>query len=95
MHLTINYPALSTQSRLKIWRNFLGRAEVDENLTDKDMEILANVDLNGRRIRNVVKSAQIMAQRESRGVGFADITKVLRITEGLQVETRESRKPVL
>ena len=44
--------------------------------------MLADLELNGRRIRNAAKAAAIMAGRNKRGVEFGDIKTVLRITEG-------------
>jgi ATP-dependent 26S proteasome regulatory subunit len=86
VHLTINYPALDTESRLTIWRNFLDRASPPAALSWEEIELLSKIDLNGRRIKNVVKSAQIMARREQRAVRLNDIKMVMRITEGLLIE---------
>ena len=47
---------------------------------------LASLELNGRRIRNVVKAAAIMASRNKRNVEFGDIKTVLKITEGCAVD---------
>lgn len=48
--------------------------------------MLADLELNGRRIRNVVKAAAIMAARGRRGVEYKDIKTVLRITEAQALE---------
>ncbi|QDS74141.1 hypothetical protein FKW77_001155 [Venturia effusa] len=101
IHLTINYPALDPASRLTIWRNFLMRqaahssttATVSGNtlgkyrprITEEEIRILAGLGLDGRRIKNLVKSAGIMARREGRGVEMDDLRKVLRITEGVEL----------
>ncbi len=84
IHLTINYPALDAPSRRTIWRNFLDR-EAASNVSDTELDRLALIDLNGRRIRNVTKTAKIMAKREGRGMRLNDIKNVMRITEGLNI----------
>ncbi|GKT63410.1 AAA family ATPase [Colletotrichum tofieldiae] len=84
IHLTINYPALDKPSRLLIWRTFLEKN--GSVISEADFEALSNIEVNGRRIRNIVKTAGIMAKREKRKIGFGDVKKVMRITEGIEVE---------
>jgi hypothetical protein len=86
IHLTINYPSLDPQSRLKIWRMFLTRANVPAYITDEEFRMLASIELDGRRIKNVVKAARIMVKRERKNLEFEDIKKVVRIVEGIKVE---------
>jgi SpoVK/Ycf46/Vps4 family AAA+-type ATPase len=86
IHLTINYPPLDPESRLKIWRMFLTRAKIPAHITEEERRVLASIDLDGRRIKNVVKAAGIMATREGRGLEFDDVKKVVRITEGIIVQ---------
>ena len=84
--MTINYPVLNVESRLTIWRNFLDRAFPPAALSWEEIELLSGIELNGRRIKNVVKTAQILAKREQRAVRLDDIKKVMRITEGFRVD---------
>ncbi|KAH8897724.1 P-loop containing nucleoside triphosphate hydrolase protein [Thozetella sp. PMI_491] len=84
IHLTINYPALDPLSRRQIWKNFLAR-EWESAVGDAELDQLAEIEVNGRRIRNITKTAKIMAKRQKRGITFTDIRQVLRITEGLTI----------
>lgn len=86
VHLTINYPDLDEVSRNTVWRNFLARVRPSAMVSDADIEMLGKLPLNGRRIKNAVKTAQIMANREHRGVTLDDIRKVMRITEGMTLD---------
>ena len=61
IHLTVNYPKLSSKSRGHIWNTFLGSKTV---IKPKDLESLAAIDLNGRQIKNVIKTAQMLARSE-------------------------------
>ncbi len=89
IHLTINYPGLDAPSRRTIWKTFLAR-EVNSAVTDGELDCLAEIDINGRRIRNIAKTARIMAKRQKRGISFEDIRHVLRITEGLKIAAPET-----
>lgn len=64
----------------------MDRANPPAALSWSEIELLSRIELNGRRIRNVVKTAQIMARREQRAVRLDDIKKVMKITEGLQID---------
>ena len=81
--LTINYPNLDFLSRLTIWRNFLFRKGVNTEISTKELEMLAQIELNGRRIKNVVKTSLVMANSQGRALKYEDVEKVLKITEGL------------
>ena len=84
VHLTVTYPQLDRDARRAIWETLL--AHHGASLSPTNLEKLADVELNGRKIRNVTKAAAIMASRNLRGVEFGDIKTVLRITEGCGVD---------
>ncbi|KAI9147175.1 26S proteasome regulatory subunit [Paramyrothecium foliicola] len=88
IHLTINYPALDTQSRRQIWSTFLARTSSAVSATELD--VLAGVQLNGRRIRNIVKTAGIMTKQQQRAICFDDVKSVIRITEGIVIEIHDT-----
>ncbi|KAG8626055.1 hypothetical protein KVT40_006456 [Elsinoe batatas] len=48
-------------------------------VTDEQIEKLARIDLNGREIKNVVKSAHLLASREGKTPDLSHINKVLRV----------------
>jgi len=83
IHLTINYPGLDTGSRRLIWKTFLDRE--GSSVSEAELDKLAELDLNGRRIRNVTKTARIMAKRAGRTICSADVQQVMRITEGVEI----------
>lgn len=83
MDLTINYPNLDFLSRHTIWKNFLFGRGLNTEISDKQLETLAHIELNGRRIKNVVKTSLVMAKSQGRGLQYEDVEKVLKITEGL------------
>ncbi|EXJ54392.1 hypothetical protein A1O7_09731 [Cladophialophora yegresii CBS 114405] len=61
IHVTVNYPSLSTESRRHIWQTFLGH---DHPIGSKDLDRLAKVNLNGRQIKNILKTSQMLARSQ-------------------------------
>lgn len=84
VHLNINYPALDEPSRLKIWQTFLEKN--NSTMSKSEFECLSSINVNGRRIRNIVKTAGIVAKKDGRAVNFDDVRKVMKITEGIDIE---------
>ncbi|KAL2136474.1 hypothetical protein VTI74DRAFT_3493 [Chaetomium olivicolor] len=64
IHVSIEYPDLTAASRRTIWANFLNGSTIKSTLTDKDIAELAELKLNGRQIKNVLKTAQLLAARK-------------------------------
>jgi SpoVK/Ycf46/Vps4 family AAA+-type ATPase len=76
IHISLAYPDLTAESRKSIWENFLqGQAGWE----DKDLEELASVELNGRQIKNVLKSAALLAARKKEGLNRKYVDMVLGI----------------
>ncbi|KAI1419950.1 P-loop containing nucleoside triphosphate hydrolase protein [Xylaria sp. FL1777] len=61
IHIPIRYTDLSQASRLQIWRNFCSRVPGGVDINEDGLRILAEHDLNGRQIKNVVKAAESLA----------------------------------
>ncbi|KAF9635055.1 Multicopper oxidase type 1 [Lasiodiplodia theobromae] len=66
IHLKINYPDLGTEAKIGIWKNFIeaSRKKNGSNVSDANIRELAEYPLNGREIKNMVKTAQLLASRE-------------------------------
>ena len=62
IHVTISYPDLSVSSRRMIWQSFLGNSSV----SSKDLDQLAAVELNGRQIKNMLKTSWLLARSEAK-----------------------------
>ncbi|KAI1338522.1 hypothetical protein F5Y15DRAFT_386114 [Xylariaceae sp. FL0016] len=62
--LFLPYHDLSTEARREVWRNFIeraGRNKFDFDDEEAALEKLAGLDLNGREIKNLIKSAQLLS----------------------------------
>ncbi|KAK4170545.1 mitochondrial sorting [Cladorrhinum sp. PSN259] len=64
IHVSIEYPDLTTAARKTIWTNFLMGSTLKSSLTTKDINELAELKLNGRQIKNILKTAQLLAARK-------------------------------
>lgn len=83
IHLTIDYPKLEANSRLHIWKTFLRSAEAVEHpslgITEKDLQRFAEVELNGRQIKNIVKTAKLLAAGDKASLGVDHVETALRV----------------
>lgn len=157
IHISLEYPELSIESRRQIWKNFLAQhnvvqaatrekplkepvsaikstgssiksltngdtnaivvheddgfatsaahKEADEAaikkhhlatqphaITDRQIESLALMHMNGRQIKNILKTAQLLASRRQEPLNKDHITTVLDVTQHLHNATRESER---
>lgn len=80
IHLTLHYPELSTDARYHIWHQFLARA-ASNTLAPLEMTKLANLSLNGRQIKNIVKTASLLARSQgSPSIQVKHTETVLKVT---------------
>lgn len=79
IHVSLGYPDLSADSRRQIWRNFLEGATLKSEVSEKDLDELAELKLNGRQIKNILKTAQLLAARKKSNLQRSYIDTVLNI----------------
>ncbi|TVY25298.1 26S proteasome regulatory subunit 4-like protein [Lachnellula hyalina] len=83
IHLAINYPNLDFQSRLQIWQTFIrpchDTSQYSSKMNDKDLERLAKNEMNGRQIKNVVKTARLLAKQKNIPLAVEHIEMVLKV----------------
>lgn len=81
IHLALKYEPLDKTARQEVWRNFLERMPPAEIALDieKDIDQLAELEMNGRMIKNVIKTASSLANRKREGLGMKHLLQVLKI----------------
>jgi hypothetical protein len=79
IHLSLQYHDLDVDSRLHIWKTFLGRAGGMSNFSVEQINGLAAHDMNGRQIKNVLKAAQLLASERGTPMGYSDVDTVMRV----------------
>ena len=79
IHISMEYKELSLSSRRHVWSNFLAASPKKHNFSEADLDKLAEFTMNGREIKNVLKTAQLLASRKGVGLGFEHVRSVLEI----------------
>jgi len=79
IHISIQYSELSTSSRRHVWSNFLNISSQTHEFSDKDLDNLAGIPMNGRQIKNVLKTAQLLASRKGTPLRYEHVDTVLSI----------------
>lgn len=92
IHLAIKYPPLSHASRRDLWKTFIFRAAPESDLDWVNMgslERLANKEVNGRQIKNIVRTAHALAVSQNESMKFAHINLALRAMEAFESDFAE------
>lgn len=79
IHIPIRYTDLDVRSRLQIWRNFCAKVPGGVEISDAELEELAECDFNGRQIKNVIKAAESLAAFEKVKLDFGQLQQVTKI----------------
>ncbi|KAK7747874.1 hypothetical protein SLS53_001125 [Cytospora paraplurivora] len=79
IHVSLEYPDLTAESRAQIWRNFIAAAKVKPEITEQDVDDLSKLKLNGRQIKNILKTSQLLAARKKSVLKRSFIDTVLAI----------------
>ncbi|CAI7586686.1 unnamed protein product [Penicillium pancosmium] len=76
IHVSIRYPELDATSRKQIWTQFIGDSNL-RNVCEDELAELAELELNGRQIKNILRTAHLLAQEQNTGISYEDIKAVL------------------
>ncbi|KAI0884380.1 P-loop containing nucleoside triphosphate hydrolase protein [Annulohypoxylon maeteangense] len=79
IHVPLRYTNLSEPSRRQIWRNFCNRVPGGVNITEKELDLLAKPELNGRQIKNIVKAAESLAAFDGRKLDAAALRSFTKV----------------
>ncbi|CAK4033876.1 related to TOB3 (member of AAA-ATPase family) [Lecanosticta acicola] len=94
--LVIQYPVLDFYAKKHIWETFVRPSvdfpQNDSDLTDADIESLAKLDINGREIKNLVKTGRLLARKkQGRHLSMGHIRTVLRVQDMLTRDTSNAQ----
>ncbi|KAF2232365.1 P-loop containing nucleoside triphosphate hydrolase protein [Viridothelium virens] len=79
IHLTLEYDELDLDSRRYVWRTFLSKVSNVGEFSAPEVDKLAEAILNGRQIKNVLKTAQLLAAKKEEPLNFQHVDVVLRL----------------
>ena len=86
IHVALRYEELTTKAKKTVWQMFLDMAakvegmEVGE-ITDSNLDDLSRKHLNGRQIKNLVRTAQALALNEKQKLTMSHIKRALDVAE--------------
>lgn len=84
VHFFISYRELDIAGRRQVWRNFLSIASKNEKLEvsvgDQDLGALADMELNGRQIKNAVSVSQAVSLRRNEPFTLGTIKTAIRLS---------------
>jgi SpoVK/Ycf46/Vps4 family AAA+-type ATPase len=90
--LNIKYPDLDEAARREVWETFTRESQRfprnGSSLSATDVDHLASLELNGREIKNIVKSARLLALADTqrpRTLAMSDIHTVLEV-QGISIK---------
>ncbi|KAK3899109.1 hypothetical protein C8A05DRAFT_18413 [Staphylotrichum tortipilum] len=86
IHVTISYPALSNEAQSTIWKRLIENnkdVKLDQAWNDQVYAALGMLNLNGRTIKNILRTAVAYAYADSDALGLRHVVAML------QTELRE------
>ncbi|RAH64471.1 ATP-binding protein [Aspergillus aculeatinus CBS 121060] len=84
IHMSIRYPELTFASRHQIWRQFLTQQRHTEPFSEDELDRLAALELNGRQIKNVLRTAHLLAEEEGCALTHAHVQGILSLRDYLK-----------
>lgn len=79
IHLCLQYEPLSLEARRHIWAKFLEGMGRSEGFTAEQIDALAQMELNGRQIKNILKTSQLLSTSKKRALNFEDVQIVTKL----------------
>ena len=82
LDIAVDYPPLTEALRRQIWSNFIMRLPAyKRNISEADLDALAKRDVNGRHIKSVVKTAQMLAVRKKELLSIEHTEAIFRLRD--------------
>ncbi|KAK0660029.1 ATP-dependent zinc metalloprotease FtsH 2 [Lasiodiplodia hormozganensis] len=81
IHLSLQYEDLDLASRRHVWSSFVDRIANAAPFTEEELDRLAEQNMNGRQIKNVLKTAQLLATKQEEPLCFTHVSTVIRLRE--------------
>ncbi|KAJ5144221.1 uncharacterized protein N7515_003008 [Penicillium bovifimosum] len=93
IHVALRYGDLASKAKRSIWKMFLERVRAIEGVriasfSEEDYDMLSRHTLNGRQIKNSVRTAQALAVNESAPLSMEHIKRVLEVAETFDQDLR-------
>jgi SpoVK/Ycf46/Vps4 family AAA+-type ATPase len=77
IHISMEYPSLNKDSRAQVWANFL--KGVENEMSTEELGIISEVEINGRQIKNILKTAGLLARHKGSKLRYEHLRIVLNV----------------
>lgn len=87
IHVALRYGELTTKAKRSVWAMFIELCRSQEGgcevapFSDADLDALSRHQLNGRQIKNIVRTAQALALNEDAVLNLAHVKRVMDVAE--------------
>lgn len=93
IHVALRYGELSPKARRSVWKIFLEKVKEKDGLDvvefgEEEYAKLGRHNLNGRQIKNAVRTAQALAVNEGKALDMGHIGKVLDVAESFEKDMK-------
>ena len=93
IHVALRYGELTTKAKRSVWKMFLDKVREKDGLetivfSEEDYRGLSRHNLNGRQIKNAVRTAQALAVNEKQKLGMEHIKRVLDVAETFEKDLK-------
>lgn len=93
IHVALKYEELTAAAQKKVWKEFLEKVRVMQGIevmpfSDTDYDYLARRRLNGRQIKNAVRTAQALALHEESPMSMEHVKRVLEVAESFEQDLK-------
>ncbi|KXN93314.1 ATPase family AAA domain-containing protein 3B, partial [Leucoagaricus sp. SymC.cos] len=96
IHVALHFTELSLESKIQIWTAFLGKVgalvESGGEITEAEITELSKREINGRQIKNAVRTAQSLASAKGQKLAYAHVVQTL---DAMEEFTREFEKAIV
>lgn len=89
IHVSLRYPELNAASRRQIWTQFLGGKNT-KGFSSEELDDVAQVSLNGRQIKNVIRTAHLLARKQQAELGYGHVRTILHLRASNLTEVKEN-----
>jgi SpoVK/Ycf46/Vps4 family AAA+-type ATPase len=91
IHVALRYRDLDTDTRDQIWRAFLGKVGAADNISETEWNNMITKQLNGRQIKNAVRTSQALAHSRKQELKFEHINQVLSVMEQFESDMKSMK----
>ena len=93
IHVALRYGELTTKAKRSVWKMFLDKVAQKDGVEttafkEADYDKLARHHLNGRQIKNAVRTAQALAVNEKKALDMGHIAQVLEVAETFEKDLK-------